>query len=53
MSRDLEFVLKLTEYISKKNRFPSSPHHLDVRKLIETTLGQLGEVQSQPFKVSL
>ena len=53
MSRDLEFVLKLTEYISKKNRFPSSPHHLDVRKLIETTLGQLGDVQSQPFKASL
>jgi len=49
MAGDLEFVLNLAEYISLTERFPSSPHHLKVRRFLLETLRDLGEVGRQRF----
>ena len=52
-ARDLEFVLKVARFISLKNRFPLSEHHLAVREFIEDTLKNCGEVKRQEFDFSL
>ncbi len=52
-AKDLEFVRTLARFISLKNRFPLSEHHLVTRELIETALGEIGEYQRQEFEFSL
>ncbi len=49
MSRELDFVLKLAEFIARDNRFPSSPHHRTVRKFIRAFLREFKELNVQPF----
>ncbi|RTZ69587.1 MAG: hypothetical protein DSZ30_02290 [Aquificaceae bacterium] len=53
MKRDINFVLELTRFISSAERFPSSPHHLAVRKFLKETLKRLGGFKTQSFEVSL
>lgn len=53
MGRDLPFVLSLAKFIASSNRFPGSPHHLEVRKFLKKALSGFGEVGTQTFDAVL
>ena len=54
MKKELDFVLSLTEYISSACRFPGTPHHKRVSKLIEELLKDWNlDFTIQQFKHSL
>ncbi|HIO41850.1 MAG TPA: M28 family peptidase [Aquifex sp.] len=50
---DLRFIFSLAEFISSANRFPGTPHHLEVRKFLKTSLKGFGYLFTQKFGAAL